>query len=353
MASPNLSMLAHSPTARLIVDTTALVANWRTFVVASGAAETGAAIKADGYGLGARDVMTALASAGCREIFVAHWAEVAALGPLPAGVRVAVLHGVAPAEIPAALTLPARPVLATAAQVAAWKPTGRPCDVMVDTGMNRLGLSPAEALSGLLDGLDLDTLHSHLACTETPTHPLNAAQLASFTALSARITAPRYALANSGGVCLGPDYLFGLTRPGIGLYGGGEGPGGVALVPVASISAPILQVRDVPAGASVGYAATFTARRPTRVAVAALGYADGYPRGASGRGHGSIGGITCPLIGRVSMDLVTFDVTDAPDCAEGDWIEVDFHLASIAAASGRTEYELLTGLGARYARMYR
>lgn len=346
-------MSDHAPTARLIVDTAALVANWRTFAAASGAAETGAAIKADGYGLGAREVLAALAAAGCREFFVAHWAEVAALGPLPAGVRIAVLHGASASEIDAALTLPARPVLVTAAQVKAWKATGRPCDVMVDTGMNRLGLSPAEAVSGLLDGLNLDTLHSHLACTETPAHPLNAAQLAAFTALTQRIPAPRYALANSGGICLGPAYSFGLTRPGIGLYGGGESPSGGALASVASIAAPVLQVRDVPAGASVGYAANFTAVRPTRVAVAALGYADGYPRGASGRGQAFISGTPCPLIGRVSMDLTTFDVTDAPDCAEGDWLDVDFHLAGVAAASGRTEYELLTGLGARYARIYK
>ena len=341
------------PSARLLVDTAALVANWRTFAAASGAAETGAAIKADGYGLGAAGIFAALAAAGCREFFVAHWAEVAALGPLPAGVRVAVLHGAAPAEIPEALALPARPVLVTAAQVAAWKSTGRPCDVMVDTGMNRLGLTPQEAVSGLLEGLDLDTLHSHLACTELPAHPLNDAQRVAFTQLAARIPARRYALANSGGVCLGTDYLFGLTRPGIGLFGGGAGPGGAALAPVAAISALILQVRDVPAGASVGYAATFQAQRPTRVAVVALGYADGYPRSAGVQARAFVAGTACPLIGRVSMDLTTFDVTGAPSCAAGDWIDVDFNLAVLAAASGRTEYELLTGLGARYARIYR
>lgn len=360
--------------ARLIVDTAALIANWRAFAKASGGAIAGAAIKADGYGLGAPGVMAALAGAGCREFFVAHWGEVAALAPLPSGVRVAVLHGVADGEMATAMASPARPVLVTARQVAAWKPTGRICDVMIDTGMNRLGLTPAEALSGLLDGLRLDTLHSHLACTETPSHPLNAAQRGAFAGLATRIPARRYALANSGGVCLGPDYCFDLTRPGVGLFGGGEGPGGTPLAPVARISAPILQIRDIPAGASVGYAATFTAQRPMRVAVAALGYADGYPRSASGaisspsgalssasgaigsaagRGSGSVGGIACPLIGRVSMDLTTFDVTDAPGAVEGGWIDVDFDLAATALASGRTQYELLTGLGARYARIYR
>ncbi len=339
--------------ARLVVDTAALVANWRAFAAASGAAKTGAAIKANGYGLGARPVMLALAAAGCREFFVAHWSEVAALEPLPDGVRVAVLHGVAPAEIPAALALPARPVLVSAAQVAAWRATGRPCDVMIDTGINRLGLSPDEAVSGLLDGLDIDTLHSHLACAEQPEHPLNAVQCARFTALAARVPARRRALANSGGITLGRDYRFDLTRPGIGLYGGGAGPGGAALAPVVTIEAPIMQVRQVAPGETVGYGATFVAERPTRVAVVALGYADGYPRSASGRGRAFIAGVACPLIGRVSMDMTCFDITDAPPVMAEDRIVVDFDLASLSAASGRSQYELLTGLGARYARDYR
>ncbi|KAB7647887.1 alanine racemase [Polymorphobacter fuscus] len=344
-------MPASPLSARLHVDTAAIVANWRRFAVASGPADCGAAIKADGYGLGARPVLAALAAAGCRDAFVAHWDEVAALGPLPEGVRVAVLHGAAPAEIGMAMTLPARPVLVTAAQVAAWRATGRPCDIMVDTGMNRLGLSPAEAVSGLLDGLAVDTLHSHLACTEEPLHPLNAAQRAVFADVAARVPARRYALANSGGVCLGPDYVFGLTRPGIGLYGGGAAPGGARLDPVVQLSAPVLQVRDVPPGGGVGYGASFVAARPTRVAVVGLGYADGYPRSAAG--FGVVDGVVCPLIGRVSMDLTTFDVTDAPAAREGSWIDVGFDLAAMAAASGRSQYELLTGLGRRYARTYR
>lgn len=338
--------------ARLVVDTAALVANWRAFAAASGSAETGAAIKADGYGLGARGVMLALAAAGCREMFVAHWSEVAALEPLPEGVRVAVLHGVASADVGAALKLPARPVLGSAAQIAAWRTTGRPFDIMVDTGINRLGLSPAEALSSLLDGLEIDTLHSHLACAEQPGHPLNAVQRSRFADLAAVIPARRRALANSGGITLGSDYCFDLTRPGIGLYGGGAGPGGVALAPVASIAAPVMQVRHVEAGESVGYGATFVAARPTKVAVVALGYADGYPRSASGQGSASVDGVRCPLIGRVSMDMTCFDVTDAPPLAEADMIAIDFDLARLSAVSGRSQYELLTGLGARYARDY-
>ncbi len=339
--------------ARLTVDCRAIVANWRALAAASPGAACGAALKADGYGLGAAPIAAALVAAGCRDIFVAHWHEVAALGPQPEGVRVAVLHGVATDAIAEALASRAVPVLATPAQVAAWRTTGRPGDVMVDTGMNRLGLSPAEALSELLDGLAIDTLHSHLACAEIPGHPMNARQRADFAALAQRLPARRYALANSGGIGLGSDYAFDLTRPGIGLFGGGRPPGPAPLAAVVALAARIVQLRDIPAGASVGYGATFTAQRPTRLATVALGYADGYPRALSNRGAARVGDVVCPLAGRVSMDLTIFDVTDAPPLVEGDWLDVDFDLAATAAASGRSQYELLTGLGARYARDWR
>lgn len=334
--------------ARLTVDTAVLVANWRAFARASGSAACGAAVKADGYGLGATDVARALVAAGCRDLFVAHWHEAMALGPQPDGVRVAVLHGVMSHEIDAALASSALPVLVTAPQVQAWRATGRPCDIMVDTGMNRLGISIAEARSGLLDGLAIATVHSHLACAEDAASPTNERQRAAFAELAAALPAQRYALANSAGVALGAGYHFGLTRPGIGLYGGRPG-----MAQVAHPSARIIQLRTVPVGESIGYGATFTASRPMRVAVVALGYADGYPRSLSNQGGASIDGIACPQVGRISMDLTAFDVSAAPALAEGDWLDVDFDLARTAAATGRSEYELLTGLGARYARIYR
>jgi alanine racemase len=339
--------------ARLTIDTAALAANWRRFAAAGGAAECGAAIKADGYGLGARTALDVLHRAGAREFFVAHWCEAAALGSLPEGAQLAVLHGVMPDEIGMALASTARPVLATAAQVQAWKPTGRVCDVMVDTGLNRLGLTPAEAVSGLLEGLKIDTLHSHLACAEDREHPRNAQQLADFAALTAQLPGMRHALANSAGIGLGRDYCFGLTRPGIGLFGGGLGPDGTRLMPVAGLEARIIQLRDVPAGQSIGYGATFAARRPSRIAIVALGYADGYARSFSNRGAAIVDGVRCPVAGRVAMDLTAFDVTDARSLAEGDWLSIDFDLAAASAASGRTEYELLTGLGSRYSRVCR
>ncbi len=346
-------MVVPDPASRLTVDTGAIAANWRSFAAAGERAACGAAVKADGYGLGAREAVEAVVAAGCRDLFVAHWAEVAVLGPQPDGVRVAVLHGVLPGEMGVALASSAVPVLVTATQVEAWKATGKPCDVMVDTGMNRLGLSPEDAVSGLLDGLAIDTLHSHLACAETPDHPLNARQLADFRHLAARIPARRRALANSAGIGMGRDYCFDLTRPGIGLFGGGAAPGNAPLQPVFAISARVIQMRQVTAGVSIGYGATFKAARPTRLAVVALGYADGYVRALSNCGSASVGGTRCPVAGRVSMDLTTFDVTDAAPVAEGDWLTVDFDLAEVSAQTSRSQYELLTGLGHRYQRIYR
>lgn len=345
------------PHAWLTIDGDAIVANWRRFAAVAGRAACGAAIKADGYGLGARLTLDRLVAAGARDFFVAHWAEVAALGPLPelssAGVRLAVLHGACAADMPAALALPAVPVLVTAAQVQAWRQTGRPCDVMVDTGMNRLGLSPEDAVSGLLDGLALDTLHSHLACAEAGDLAMNARQRQCFADIAARVPARRYALANSAGTGQGRDLHFDMVRIGIGLYGGGPAPDGGRLAAVAGLAARVLQVRDVAVGDSVGYGATFTATRPTRVAVVALGYADGYARSLSNVGAALVEGVRCPVAGRVAMDLTAFDVTDAPPVAEGDVLTIDFDLARTAAAAGRSEYELLTGLGRRYARVCR
>ncbi len=337
------------PQARLLLDGDALVANWRDFANC-GQAESGAAIKADGYGLGARAVLLRLAAAGCRRFYVAHWHEVPPLLPLPEGVMLSVLHGVTATDMPTALDLPAQPVLATAAQVALWRQTGRPVELMVDTGMNRLGLAPADV--AVADGLAVAVLHSHLACTENPAHPLNQAQRVAFADLAARVPAGLYALANSAGAALGPAFHFDLIRPGVGLYGGGLLPDGRPSRPVARIAARILQVRDVPAGASVGYGAAFVASRASRIATVALGYADGYARGLSGTGWALAGGVRCPAAGRVSMDLAAFDVTDAPAMAEGDWLDIPFDPEAMAAVSGRTSYELLVALGQRFERVW-
>ncbi|MGQ3099429.1 MAG: alanine racemase [Sphingopyxis solisilvae] len=345
-------MIAIPPPLRLRLDSAALVANWRWLAAQSGPAACGAAIKADGYGLGAREVLAVLAAAGCRDFFVAHWSEAAALMPLPTGVALSVLHGVGESDMVAARLLPARPVLNSIEQVARWRAAGegRPCDVMVDTGMNRLGLRVEEALGGALDGLAIDTLMSHLASADED-HDQNARQLAAFRAVRDAVPARRYSLANSAGICLGGEYAFDLTRPGIALYGGT--PRTEAVGHIRQVAVPesrILQVRSVPAGESVGYGAVWTAPRDSRIAVANLGYADGYLRCHAGSGGATWRGRRLPLVGRVSMDLTAFDVSEAEGLGEGDWIAIDYDLAQTSAHTGLSQYELLTGLGARFAR---
>ncbi len=343
-----------TPALRLALDGDALAANWRWLARQSGVAACGAAIKADGYGLGARAVAERLAATGCRDFFVATWDEAERLGLLPESCALSVLHGVREADMAAALRIPGRPVLNSAEQVARWKAAapGRPCDLMVDTGMNRLGLTPEEAASGLLDGLVIETMMSHLACADEPGHLLNARQLGLFRDLKATISARRYSLANSAGICLGADFGFDLTRPGLALYGGVPHPAAQgAIRQVARPEAELIQLRTVRAGDTVGYGATWQAARDTRLAILNLGYADGYLRVMAGVGAARAGDIVCPLVGRVSMDLVAVDVSYA-DVAEGDWLSIDYDLPSIAAATGLSQYELLTGMGSRYQRAW-
>lgn len=338
---------------RLALDGDALVSNWRTLAAMSGRAACGAAVKADGYGLGARGVAERLAAAGCRDFFVATWAEAAALTDL--GVAVSVLHGVREADMATALASPtARPVLNTIHQVRRWREAGGgPCDVMVDTGMNRLGLTPDDVASGLLDGLTIDTLMSHLASADEDV-PANASQRGRFTELAGRTAARRMSLANSAGIALGPDYAFDLTRPGIALYGGVQVDAFAGrIAQVVTPQAQVIQRRLVPAGAAVGYNATWIASAPTEVAIVNLGYADGYLRCFSDRGIARVADLTLPLVGRVSMDLIALDVSAAPDLAEGDWVSFDYSLPQTAALSGLSQYELITGLGARFDRVWR
>ena len=329
---------------RLTVDTAALARNWRWFGATGGVA-AGAAVKADGYGLGARECVAALVAAGCRDFFVATWDEAAALGALPPGVRLAVLHGLLPGEA----ALPGIvPVLNSLEQVARWRSGGGGlCDIMVDTGMNRLGIALVD-LAALPADLDVDALHSHLACADEPGHAMNVAQLGAFRDVLALVPHRRASLANSAGVCLGRDYAFDLTRPGIGLYGGITHPAAAGrLAPVVGLEARVVQVRDVAAGATYGYGATWTAARDSRVAILNLGYADGYRRAFAG--PGVVGGF--PVVGRISMDLTGVDVTGG-NVREGDWLAVDFDLPTLSQATGIAQYELLTGLGRRYQRRY-
>jgi alanine racemase len=222
---------------------------------------------------------------------------------------------------------------------------------MVDTGMNRLGLRPEE--TPVLDGLSIDTLHSHLACADED-HPLTTQQLERFSDLATAIAAQRYSLANSAGICLGPDYSFDLVRPGLALYGGiprREGEGQIRQV--ARVEAQIVQRRTICAGETCGYGATFTAEADTEAAILNIGYADGYLRGFSARGSAFVGEFALPVLGRVSMDLIAIGCDAAPSLKEGDWIELDYHLPDAAAQSGLSQYELLTTLGDRFERIWR
>lgn len=343
--------VTHDPL-RLIVDRAALVANWR-WLAATANTKCGAAIKADGYGLGARETLDALADAGCRDFFVSTWAEAEELGPVPEGASLSVLHGVGPDDIDAALGSDAKPVLNTAEQGARWRQIAqdRVCDVMIDTGMNRLGLRSDEI--PLLEGLEIDICMSHLACADED-HALNRKQLSRFFDVRDAVTAQRYSLANSAGICLGRDFSFDLVRPGLALFGGiprynAEGH----IAQVAHLEAQVIQRRTIGAGESCGYGATFTVNHKTEAAVVNIGYADGYWRGFSNVGGAGVGGVRLPVLGRVSMDLVILGCDEAADLREGDWVEMDYHLREASAASGMSQYELLTGLGDRFERIWR
>lgn len=336
---------------RLRLDGDALVSNWRWLAARSGPAACGAAVKADGYGLGAKEVVARLSRAGCRDFFVAIWDEVDALGDLPDSATLSVLHGVQADEMERALASGARPVLNSPEQVVRWRPTGRPCDVMVDTGINRLGVSTSDVARGLLDGLEIETLMSHLASADEDVAQ-NGAQRSALAALAGKTGARRLSLANSAGICLGPDFAFDLTRPGLALYGGvprEEARGHI--VQVAFPEARIVQRRSIAAGDAVGYNATFVADRPMELAILNIGYADGYLRGFSGIGSAGVGRF--PVVGRVSMDLIAVAVDDEPGLAEGDWVAIDYALPEAARISALSQYELLTGLGGRLMRSWR
>jgi alanine racemase len=339
---------------RLRIDGEALAANWRWLDERSGGAACGAAVKANAYGLGASDATRWLAAAGCRDFFVATWPEAEALLADVPGTPLSVLHGTGEEDMEAALASPARPVLNSAGQVRRWRENagGRPCDVMVDTGINRLGLSPDEVRGSLLEGLAIETLMSHLACADEDS-AMNERQRTAFVELAGATGAKRVSLANSAGICLGTDYAFDLTRPGLALYGGvprREAEGGI--VQVAHVEARIVQRRRVEPGQTVGYGATWRAERPAELAILNIGYADGYLRGFSGTGKARVGSAELPVVGRVSMDLTAILVDSAPDLREGDWIELDYDLPEAAAQSGLSQYELLTTLGGRHERLW-
>jgi alanine racemase len=270
----------------------------------------------------------------------------------PESASLVVVHGVGGDDTDAAPRVAARPCLPSAEQGARWpdRGAGRPCDVMSATGMNRLGLRPTEI--GALDGLVIDTLHSHLACADEES-PLNTMQLERFRAVASTVPAQRYSFANSAGICLGRGYSFDLVRPGLSLYGGiprAEAEGQIRQV--ARVEAQIVQRRTIPEGESCGYGATFVAHDDTEAAILNIGYADGYLRGFSSHGSAFSGEYALPVLGRVSMDLIAVGVDAASGLKEGDWVEIDYDLPSASKQSGLSQYELLTTLGSRFERRW-
>jgi alanine racemase len=244
-----------------------------------------------------------------------------------------------------------RPVLNSLPQVQRWLAAGGgPCDLMVDTGINRLGLAMSDLGDPAIGLLDIDCCMSHLASADEDSAQ-NGAQLARFGAVRNAIAARRYSLANSAGIGLGAKYHFALTRPGLALYGGVPTRAlGGQIAQVAHPQASVMQVRNLTAGDQVGYNATFTAHGPMRVGVVSLGYADGFLRCWAGKAAFLWQGQRLPVLGRISMDMTVVDLTRAADCGEGDWLSLDYALPEAAAASGLSQYELLTLLGIRFAR---
>ena len=337
---------------RLTIDASALADNWRTLDRLSGSASAGAAVKADGYGLGARRVVPLLWEAGCRSFFVAHWAEAAELIDLIPPASIAVLHGpMSTSDAAFGHAAGLRPVLNSLAQARLWQAAGGGlCDLMVDTGINRLGLSLSDLGDSVIAGLTVDTLHSHLACAEEQS-PRNEVQRVRWLEACQQVPHRTASLANSAGIMLGADYHGQLTRPGLALYGGvpcAELAGQIRQV--AYPEAQLIQRRRVQLGDSVGYNSTFTAIAAMEVGVVSLGYADGYLRAWSNLGSFHSGGKRLPVLGRVSMDMTVIDLSAAPALAEGDWVALEYALPDAAARSGLSQYELLTLLGHRFTR---
>ena len=347
-------MLPEPPPAalRLRIDREALAGNWTALDRLSGKARAGAAIKADAYGLGAAVAAPVLWDAGARDFFVAHWLEVPDLLNCVPPPAISVLHGPLDARDAAyALATGTKPVINSLHQAQLWLAAGGGlCDLMVDSGINRLGL-PLEALGDeAIARLEVDLLMSHLACADEDV-PLNELQRHRWEQAKRAIKHRRSSLANSAGIALGAAYHGDLTRPGLSLYGGVPRPElADELRQVALPEAAIMQVRELQAGDSVGYNATYTATAPMRVGVVSIGYADGYLRCWSGKGLLHSGGRPLAVLGRVSMDMTVIDLTAAPELREGDWVSLDYALPQAAAASGLSQYELLTLLGRRFGR---
>jgi len=345
--------------ARLDINLDAIVANWRMFAARAPRAQAAALVKADAYGLGAARVCPALADAGCTRFYVA-WPEEGArlrdvLGPAP---EIVVFHGPTQDTLPIFDAHQLEPVLNSIAQIDLWQtsaPAQRRASLHLDTGMNRLGVPRSQWAEAAEKFQRPRRLLSHLACGDEFGHPMNAKQLEAFDGARPLWPEARRSLSATGGAYQAGRYTMDEIRPGIGLYGGGpDAPDGEKVKTVVTLTSPVIQVKTVRAGETVGYGATWTAPAEAQLATAGLGYADGFLRAASNRGMGVIRGEKRPIVGRVSMDLIVIDVTGLK-VAPGDEIQFlgpDMPISEVAAAMNTIDYEILTRLSARLDRRY-
>jgi len=358
----------------LTVDLDAIADNWQTLTRRLLAVECGAVVKANAYGLGLEPVTARLAEAGCKTFFVADVAEARRARTRAHEAAIYVLNGFSPEAAPAFAELNVQPVINSTMELAEWDAFVATqgwrggAAIHIDTGMNRLGMSAEEAAALALrlqqENHGITLLMSHLACAEVPDHPLNASQIRLFRELRMLYHGVPASLANSAGIFIGDTAHFDLARPGAALYGINPTPGrDNPMRNVLTLSGRILQVRKVPQGESVGYGATWNAKRASRVAIAALGYADGLLRAGSGLerkagGSAIVARKRCPIVGYISMDLACIDVTDLPDNAvrRGDsatFIGENLLIDEVAASAGTIAYEVLVRLGSRCHLAYR
>ena len=350
----------------LTIDLGAIVANWRRLADEAPGLACAAVVKADAYGCGLTHVAPALWAAGCRTYFVAHLSEAVAARALLPEATIYVLNGLLP-DIGSALMAHAlRPVLGSPEELTEWAAlcvrsgAPQPAALHIDTGMNRLGFSVSEALALAGDPIvaraGIGLLMTHLVSAELPEEAVNTRQAADFARLRAALPGIPASFANSSGVFLGGEAHHDLLRPGYALFGGNPTPGKPnPMRPVVRLEATIAQVRTVAAGETAGYNARWTADSPRRLATLSIGYADGYPRAASGRGAALVDGVRCPIVGLISMDLVILDVTDAPGAVRGGTATLignALDIDTVGQAAGTIGYEILTGLGSRYVRHY-
>ncbi|BBE34116.1 alanine racemase [Sphingosinicella microcystinivorans] len=368
-------MSGHIKTAfsRLALDLGAVCANYRTIARRVAPAACGAVIKADAYGLGARDVAPALYDEGCRVFFVAQFSEALNVTDvLGEDAEIVILNGLEPGAEAACAAHEFLPVLNADSQVARWRDLARakgtplPAVLQVDSGMSRLGLDASAAASLAADPafareVPLRLIITHLACADEPGHAANAEQSARFRAIRRLFPTVQASIANSGGAFLSSAFHCDLVRPGIALYGVQPHSSSILMHPVVRLDARILQIREIEAGIRVGYGLDYAAPSRRRIATLGIGYADGWPRclGGTGTGTGSAwhAGQRLPIVGRVSMDSMTIDLTAlAPDAlAEGDFVELlgpSQSLADVARDAGTIAYEILTRLGTRSERIF-